>query len=151
MSFKFKSVGKKEKKIDVNINPIYYGTKFPFELDDKYTFLKINTIPLDQLTDDLKSLILTNYGERVGRYDYGANLKPLLAEVSNQSFETSASQNIVSAVTKWMPFVSLLDLKTKVNSDATYGLSVLELMITFSIPTVSEEIRILNFTINLLG
>ncbi len=152
MSFKFKSTGVKNKVVVTNTTPTFYGVKFPMEIDSKYSFLKINIDPLDQITDDLKNLILTNHGERLGRYTYGANLRPLLSEISvNQSFEDSASQRILNAVSTWMPFISLLDLTTNVSNESTTGLAVLEMKVVFSVPEIREEIRTLNFMIKLLG
>jgi len=152
MSFKFKSTGIKSKVTQVNSVPTMYGIKFPMEIDNKYTFLKINTDPLDQITDDLKNLILTNHGERLGRYLYGANLRPLLSETAlNQSFEDAASQRILNAVSTWMPFVNLLDLTTNVSNESTTGVAVLEMKIVFSVPQIREETRTLNFIVKLLG
>jgi phage baseplate assembly protein W len=153
MSFKFKSSGKKQTDLTKSLeqNPIIYGIKFPFEFDTQFTFLKCNIDPLDQITDDLKNLILTNYGERIGRYDYGANLRPLLTELSEEPFEDAASINVLNAVKKWMPFVTVLDLKTTVDNESSTGLSILNLKITFTVKQISQEIRTLNFIVKLIG
>ena len=154
MSFKFKSSGKTLSEIknnSVQENKVtLYGLKFPFEFDDKFTFLKCNTSSMDQITDDLKLLIMTNYGERLGLYDYGANLKELLTEnSSNTPFNEAAAEKIYSAVSKWMPFVNLLDLNTEVSKDSKYATSVLNLKIDFSVPQISSEVRTINFIVKL--
>jgi phage baseplate assembly protein W len=154
MSFKFKSSGKTATEIkntSVQQNKVtLYGLKFPFEFDDKFTFLKCNTNSMDQITDDLKLLIMTNYGERLGIYDYGANLKELLTENSSGSpFNDAAAEKIYNAVSKWMPFVNLLDLNTEVTRDSKYATSVLNLKIDFSVPQISNETRTLNFIVKL--
>lgn len=153
MSFKFKSSGKSVAEINSNVQQnkvTLYGLKFPFEFDDKFTFLKCNTNSLDQITDDLKLLIMTNYGERLGIYDYGTNLKELLTENSSgQPFNEAAAEKIFAAVSKWMPFVNLLDLNTEAIKDSKYATTVLNLKIDFSVPQISNEIRTLNFIIKL--
>lgn len=155
MSFKFKSSGKPTITINASINeqttPVtLYGLKFPFQFDDKYTFLKCNTTSLDQITDDLKLLIMTNYGERIGRYDYGTNLKELLTENSADSpFKDAAAQKIYNAVSKWMPFVNLFDLNTEVTQDSKYATTVFKIKLDFSVPQISNEIRTLNLIVKL--
>jgi phage baseplate assembly protein W len=154
MSFKFKSSG--IKKTDINVNSsnstkvTLYGLKFPFEFDDKYTFLKCNTNSLDQISDDLTLLIMTNYGERLGIYNYGANLKELLTEsLTVSEFNEQAAEKILNAVSLWMPFVSLIDLKTEINQNSKYATQVFNIKIDFSVPQISDELRTINFTVNL--
>ena len=38
----------------------------------------MNTDPVRQLADNFRNLIMTNHGERLGRYNYGANLNSLI-------------------------------------------------------------------------
>lgn len=152
MSFKFKSSG--IKKIDINTNQsskvTLYGLKFPFEFDDKYTFLKCNTNSLDQISDDLTLLVMTNYGERLGVYNYGANLKELLTEgLTTTQFNEQAAEKILNAVSLWMPFVNLLDLKTEINENSRYSTSVFNIKIDFSVPQINDEIRTLKLMVNL--
>lgn len=153
MAFQFKSSGKKVEQVIPADTVTYYGLAFPLQTDDKVSFLKINTEILDQITDDLKSLILTNQGERLGRYNYGANLKPLLSEMAIiQNFDDAAAPRIINAVETWMPFVQLLDMESKVDQEKTsYGLGVLNMKISFSVPTISSEVRTIYLQIKLLG
>jgi phage baseplate assembly protein W len=153
MSFKFKSSG--IKKTDLNTNNVsskitLYGLKFPFEFDDKYTFLKCNTNSLDQISDDLILLIMTNYGERLNVYNYGANLKELLTEsLTVSQFNEKAAEKILTAVNLWMPFINLIDLKTEINENSKYATQVFNIKIEFSVPQISNEIRTINFIVNL--
>lgn len=70
----------------------------------------------DQITDNLRNLILTNHGERLAFYDFGANLRPLLTDFSNKdSFDSEAMTRIKKAVTKFMPFVELIGYESKID------------------------------------
>lgn len=154
MSFKFKSSGIKKTDLNTNTNinskVTLYGLKFPFEFDDKYTFLKCNTSSLDQISDDLTLLIMTNYGERLGVYNYGANLKELLTEsLTVSEFNEQAAEKILNAVSLWMPFLTLIDLKTEINENSKYATQVFNIKIDFSVPQISDELRTLRFTVNL--
>jgi phage baseplate assembly protein W len=63
----------------------------------------------DVVHDNLRNLLLTNHGERLVHYDLGANLRPLVADfTSKENFDGEAMIRINTAVTKWMPFVSLV-------------------------------------------
>ena len=69
---------------------------------------KMHTSIADQINDNLRNMILTNQGERLGKYDYGANLRQILAGFStNPEVETIVMQSIMATVEKYMPFVSL--------------------------------------------
>ena len=60
--------------------------------------------PVAQLSDNLRNLILTNHGERLGRYNYGANLRPLLTELgAKEDFDAEAMRKIINAVNNWLP------------------------------------------------
>ena len=79
MPIKFKSSGIKlshrkfnpsSSEIKAYIYPI--GIKTPLEFgDDKNNFLKCHIDPVAQLKDNLRHLIMTNNGERLGRFNFG--------------------------------------------------------------------------------
>ena len=49
---------------------------------------KMHFNSIDQVHDNLRNLILTNNGDRLGRYNFGANLQPILTEkLSKESFD----------------------------------------------------------------
>ena len=49
----------------------------------------------EQIKDNFRNLILTNKGERLGRYDYGCDLRRLVTEISNyEEFEQQVMENI---------------------------------------------------------
>lgn len=69
-----------------------------------------NSSTLDAVADNLKILILTNYGERPIHYDFGANLREVIFEMQGDDLRQSVKDHIVSAVERWMPFVNVLDV-----------------------------------------
>jgi hypothetical protein len=52
--------------------------QFPNTIGETF---KTTTSIVDGVIDDFKNLLLTNYGERLARPDYGANLNTLLSEI----------------------------------------------------------------------
>lgn len=69
-----------------------------------------NDSTLEAVADDLKCLILTNHGERVIHYDFGANLRALIFE-QGIDVKQQIADAITSAVEKWMPFVAIRDMQ----------------------------------------
>ena len=57
------------------------GIKTPLELGSgRDGMLKMHDNLKNQIKDNLKNLLLTNHGERLGNYNFGANLDELLFE-----------------------------------------------------------------------
>lgn len=81
--------------------PMRHGTKGAFETNED-TF--------DAILDDLKILILTNFGERPVHFDFGANLRPLIFELQGADLRQAINDSVIAAVEKWMPFVNVVNL-----------------------------------------
>lgn len=109
------------------------NVKFPLRKSAHGAF-QTNTSTIDAVKDDLRLLILTNYGERPIHYDFGANLRSIIFE-QGPDVEQKITDAIQAAVEKWMPFVILNSIKV---SDSSTN-SVLQ----------SNEIRVtINFSVN---
>jgi len=136
----FKSVGnttkREEKTVDQgSVLPI--GLKTPLRFGNNAEGLfAMHTDVGQQIADNLRNLLLTNHGERLMNYDFGANLQPLVFEVvsSQEGFDDEATTRIKRAVSKFMPFV-LLDTFTStiINHDNLHTGKV-KINITYSVP-----------------
>jgi phage baseplate assembly protein W len=92
----------------------------------------------DQFADNLRNLLLTNWGERLGLYQYGANLRPITTElVSQDDFDSAAIARIKSAVDRWMPFVDLEDFSSVVSREGNINTSIINISITYNIPALN--------------
>lgn len=151
-SFSFKSSGTtaaaaSAAALAVTAPPIGIVTPLALGSDD---LLKTNTDLVTQLTDNLRNLVMTNWGERLGFYDFGANLRPLTAElVTLDDFDSQAVDRIRSAVARWMPFVDLVDFLSKVDraSGRPGSISAITLTITFNIPSLNVRDKKLRVTL----
>ena len=109
--FKFKSAGTQRgdnRQFDnpqIIVRPI--GLKTPMEFgDDRGNLHKTHTDPIKQIKDNLRNLILTNYGERLGRPEIGADLISLTFRADQiGDFLRLATIKITESVKKYMPFV----------------------------------------------
>ena len=134
-------------KREFNVNP-----RTPLKLSEKKSELFImNTNLVDAVADNLRNVLLTNRGERVMQPDLGANLKAILSEFGTPGFETEVMARINSAVSKYMPFVSLSTMSMeKIPSPPSDGLVIVRFNIKYSIPSArvtGEEISVTLSTI----
>ncbi len=87
--------------------PLRYGSTGAFEMTET---------TLDAIRVDLRLLLMTNHGERVIHYDFGANLRPILFS-QGPDLKQRISDAITSAVDKWMPFVSINSMVIETSAD----------------------------------
>lgn len=139
----FRSVGttrqnRVESALSSSLVPI--GIKTPLRLGEDGNIFAMHTSLSDQINDNLRNLIMTNWGERLTLYDFGANLRSMLSEmVSQDDFDAQAVVNIKGAVEKWMPYVTLETFDSRVdrttNSNSN-GLAAVRIMITYNVPSL---------------
>lgn len=104
-----------------------------------------NTETLRAVSDDLRILLLTNYGERPIHYDFGANLRRILFE-QGEDVKQQINDSIVAAVDKWMPFLVIDQITIKDNKDdSTLRLNEVRVNIDFRVGnlegSLSQQIR----------
>lgn len=147
--YKFKSVGKTAEVQQVEaVQPsqIPFGIKTPLRIDDKNIFA-MNYNVEDQIHDNLRNLLLTNWGERLGLYDFGANLRELTSEFTSiDSFDEEAISRIRSAVAKWMPFISLKNFSSLVDRQENENIGILKITITYDVVRLSVRNKALQIS-----
>jgi|MDTB01.3.fsa_nt_gb phage baseplate assembly protein W len=96
---------------------------------------------VQQLALNLQNLISTNHGERTGKPEYGANLRPLCAEYSTLSlseFESEAMRRIQKAVREHLSLVELDDFTTSYVQDDDPALLRIDMNIKFNVPQLAS-------------
>ena len=143
VSYSFKSVGQtttsiaSQKPAEVR-KPI--GIKTPLEYGSGADgLLKTHKDLEQQLSDNFRNLLLTNWGERMLMYDFGANLKELQFELGTEDGDVEAINRIRNTTSKYMPFIELQTFET-FNIPLVVGYtSVTGIRITYTIPAISEK------------
>lgn len=137
----FKDVGVKfgdrESRVDRQTQQIPVGVKTPVKIDTSgRSFLEMNYNLGDQVADNLRNLIQTNWGERLALYNYGANLIPLCFEYTNkEDFDNEAIVRINSSIAKWMPFVTPLFYDSTVEANEAVGaIAKVKILLIYSVP-----------------
>lgn len=141
-NYKFKSVGttaqkRFEETVDVSVVPI--GIRTPLQLDDSGEgLLSMNYNNAEQIADNLRNLLMTNWGERLGLYDFGANLRPLTTEYSSQdAFDEEAIARIRNAVSKWMSYIELNNFESSFERYENRSTAIIYIKVTYNIPSLN--------------
>lgn len=122
------------------VTPPPIGIKTPISLGnpEKEGIFEMHFDLFDQISDNLKNLISTNWGERLGRYDYGANLGPITTElVSQDDFDSEAISRISTAISKSMSYVQPISFVSNINRTDNKNTAVIELTLTYKVPSIS--------------
>ena len=141
-TYSFNSVGetaeeyRQTNRIDSPIGGLTpIGIKTPVQLGtDTDGLLVMHYLISDTIKDNLRNLLVTNHGERLGQYDFGANLQELTLELGTDKFDTEAMIRITNAVSKFMPYVKLKDFKPLTETGSSGGLSKVGFSLTYSVP-----------------
>ena len=101
--------------LEKDLNPdTFIGISLPLEYGTQGFFNQTKTT-LQQVSHNIKNLLLTQKGERLGNPTFGSNLMRVLFEPDNQDIEAKVEEAIRSAITEWLPFVEVVDVKAKSN------------------------------------
>lgn len=139
-TYSFKSAGNLTQDIQqqniVNEKPLSFKT--PLTRSSRDGLFQMHSSLEDVIADNLRNLILTNWGERLGLYKFGANLKELTANlVSQENFDNEAITRIREAVQTWMPFVDLDTFTSSINRTENVITAIIELEITYNVPAIN--------------
>jgi phage baseplate assembly protein W len=149
-TYNFKSSGKSVEQLNIELptrTSLPIGIRTPLRLDDKNLFAMTYLVS-EQVHDNLRNLLLTNWGERLGFYNFGANLRELTSELSNiDAFDEEAISRIRSAVTKWMPFVILKNFVSEIDNERNINTGIVKISITYSVPQLGVENKALQISL----
>lgn len=134
------------------VTPKAVGFKTPLrDGSERSGIFEMNYSVADQVADNFRNLVMTNYGERLGNPSFGANLRPLVTDYTSiDDFESAAMERIQTAVTNFLPAVELDTFVSKFIDDNDPGLLVLELNIKYNIPKLNVLGRVLTVTFTII-
>lgn len=144
-TFSFKSSGKTQaqqvvEKTTTTLTPV--GIKTPLRLGTKEGIFEMSYALSEQVGDNLRNLLLTNTGDRLGLFDFGANLRPLMSEFTSQeNFDVEAVTRIKAAVSRWMPYIELDSFLSEVNRNDNKNTAVINVTITYNVPALNLKGR----------
>ena len=159
--YSFKSSGKDRKAFQRGaknvINDVFekkpIGIRTPLQLNDpQFGLFKMHNELLLQVSDNLRNLILTNHGERLGLYQFGANLRELTTELTNSDTDGEAMKRISEAASIWMPYVELGGFSSfRRGEDLNDGVIQIGITVTFTVPKISSRVRQIDVVLDTIG
>tara|TARA_R100000805_G_C3615583_1_gene117094 strand:- start:1438 stop:1899 length:462 start_codon:yes stop_codon:yes gene_type:complete len=105
---------------DIDLDPDRaFGIGFPLNYDkNTYGFFKRNFRYYEQIQDNIKTLLLTQPGERVGNPEYGCRLKEIVFEQNvPETLKPQVEERIKEALDRFLPFVTLEETKLQANKN----------------------------------
>ena len=89
----------------------YIGLSFPLRRD-KFNDFAMTKNSLEQSQHNLKNLLLTYPGERVGQPEFGSRLRELCFEQIDDNLPERLEEEVRRAVTFWLPYISIIEVIT---------------------------------------
>lgn len=89
----------------------YINIDFPFKDDPKGNFLSPTVVDERAIKADLVHLLLTEPGERLYLPEFGVRLRRHIFKPNLEEAHEAIKEDIKNAVAKWMPMLTINDLK----------------------------------------
>ena len=126
-----------------DLNPdVKIGVSLPMDHIDGSGFFPGTSTTLTQTSSNIRNLLLTNKGERVGQPDFGCGLLQVLFEPMSDDLLESVRATIEEAIAFWLPHVTINKIEVERDSVEQHQLNIiLEFALTIQ-PTVHEVITL---------
>tara|TARA_E500000318_G_C3564240_1_gene214918 strand:+ start:2600 stop:3010 length:411 start_codon:yes stop_codon:yes gene_type:complete len=90
---------------------VYIGVGLPLGHNLQGFFERTKT-SLEQSKHNIKNLLLTRKGERLGNPTFGSDLFAVLFEQEGDDIETKVEEAVRSAMSEFLPFVNIISIQT---------------------------------------
>ena len=118
------------------------GLRLPMQYDDVRGFFPGTSTTLTQTGSNIRNLLLTNKGERVGQPTFGADIFLTLFEPMSDQLINSVEEKISESIAEWLPHVAINKLSVEPDSVEVNQLNIeLEFSLTMN-PEVHETISL---------
>ncbi len=129
--------------IEKDLNPdTYIGLSLPVKFGRDGDFNRTKTT-IKQTASNIKNLLLTRRGERLGNPTFGSELMAVLFEPMDGDLETKLEESIRASLSEFLPHVNLLDIKFSIDGNTIIP------KIIFTIDTDNTTIEELNLSLDL--
>ncbi len=98
--------------LETDLDPnTFIGLSFPLR-KDKYNDFAMTKNSLQQARHNIKNLLLTYPGERVGQPEFGSKLRELCFEQIDDNLPERIEEEVRRAVSIWLPYISITEVQT---------------------------------------
>ena len=127
----------------------YIGLELPLTHTQEGYFKRTKTA-LEQAKSNIRNLLLTNKGERLGNPTFGTNLLSLVFTQENTYLEARVEEEIRASMAEFLPFINIVSIETNF-SEENMSTAIVNLRFTLNVDTTSEENLTLDFSNYNLG
>ncbi len=97
---------------EIDLDPrTYVGLSFPLRADNNNSFAMTKN-SLQQSRHNLRNLLLTYPGERVGNPEFGSRLREVCFEQHDENLPSKIEDVIIESVNKFLPYINIIDIET---------------------------------------
>ena len=133
--------------LEKDLNPdVKIGVSLPMDHIDGSGFFPGTSTTLTQTSSNIRNLLLTNKGERVGQPEFGCGLLQVLFEPMSDSLIDGVESTIEEAMAQWLPHVIVKELKVEPDKDEPHKL-IIEIEFSLTIRPEAHESLTLDFLI----
>ena len=122
----------------------YIGLELPMTHGPLGFFSRTKTA-LEQAKSNIKNLLLTNKGERLGNPTFGTNLLPLVFSQENTDLESRVEEEIRASMGEFLPFINIVSIETNF-SETNKNTAIVNVRFTLDVDATSEENLELDFS-----
>ena len=98
--------------IEKDLNPdVFIGISLPLEYGSQGFFNKTRTT-LQQTRSNIKNLLLTIKGERLGNPTFGSDLMTVIFEQDDGTLGNRIEEAIRASISEWLPYVNVKKVET---------------------------------------
>ena len=129
--------------LELDLDPdVIIGLSLPIKHDHVKGFFPCTSTTLSQTGSNIRNLLLTNRGERVGQPTFGGDLLLTLFEPMSDQLITSVEERISEAMVEWFPHVTVNKLNVEQDESEPNQLNI-ELEFSLSMnPEVHDAISL---------
>ena len=102
---------------------VYIGVGLPLTHNKSGFFYRTKT-SLEQTKSNIKNLLLTKKGERLGNPEFGSDLFRVVFEQEGDDIETKVEEAIRSAMSRFLPFILIDEIETQFSTTNKNALNV---------------------------
>jgi len=122
----------------------FVGLELPLTHTQNGFFNRTKTA-LEQAKSNIRNLLLTNKGERLGNPTFGTNLLSLVFSQENTDLESRVEEEIRASMGEFLPFINIVSIETNF-SDTNKNVANVNLRFTLNVDVTSEEDLSLDFS-----
>lgn len=128
---------------------IFIGIDLPFRKSGGTDgWFASTSTTFEAVRNNVKSLLLTERGQRLMQPSLGLNLKKYLFEPLNEDLKLIIENEIFETFQFWLPFVNVVDLKIDMAGDVSdIGRNRIDISLTFNIKQNENYFDTVNVTI----